>query len=85
MSEPDLSEFEELSTGQPKRCRVGNALAELPEEDAAALQAALDKPSIKATAIAQWLGRRGIDVHYNVPAYHRAGNCRCGSPKAEDG
>lgn len=78
MSEPDLSEFEELAKPPRKQCKIASSLEKLSDDDAAALKAALEESGIPPRAIVAWLERRGItDVHFNSIAYHRTADCRC--------
>lgn len=79
MSEPDLSEFEELAQTEARQCKVGDALERLSKEDAEALTAALARRDLPPKSLIAWLERRGVtDMHYNSIAYHRTGKCKCG-------
>lgn len=73
MSEPDLSEFEELSIGKKKgQCRVCAARDTLSKEEQAQLDAACAASSLTGGAIARWLERRGHELHSNSVTAHRS-------------
>jgi hypothetical protein len=69
-----------LNTARPnRRCVVAMVLADLPDDDAADLRAALDDDSITHKAIAAALIGRGYDVGHNAKqiARHRKRECGC--------
>lgn len=77
---------ERLATAQPKPrglpCPISLILQQLPPEDAAALQTALDIPlgqsgRLGARVIADELAHEGYEIHYAGVEKHRRGSCRC--------
>lgn len=71
--EQDLSEFE-----GPGVVRCPLALAELPDEQASKLAAAMASPRIKGTRIAAVLNGWGHKVSADSIQRHRRGACACG-------
>ena len=62
--------------GNPEVCAFARAVAHLPPQDRAELDAALagDYPH---TAILRVLHARGVNVKYEALRYHRNGSCCC--------
>lgn len=82
-----LSQAEPSRSGKP--CSVSTLLAELPEADAAALQASLDVPKgdrqrLSSQQIASILRLEGYEIPMKSVENHRKGACRCGSSRAPD-
>lgn len=59
------------------RCGVGSALDRMDDADQAALQAALDNPTLQAAGISQVLRNNGYDVGDQAVSRHRRGVCQC--------
>lgn len=78
-------ELRSLRDGHASRpgptCTVAVILAQLPEEDAAQLEAAIDNPSVSGSSIAGTLTRNGHAVSDKTVLRHRrrgsATGCRC--------
>lgn len=78
MPEPDLSEFLKLSRPEKKKtCLIGAALEALPENERAALAAALNADTVTAGAIAKWLAARELKANLSAVSHHRHGTCVC--------
>lgn len=79
MSEPDLSEFFQLSRPRKPPCQVGHARSQIGPSERAQLDAACDadKGIITAGAIQQWLKARKQMVSIPAITNHRKGNCTC--------
>lgn len=78
MPEPDLSEFLKLSRPEKKKtCLVGAALDALPEDERAALVAALQTDAVTPSAIAKWLAARELKANLSAVSHHRRGTCVC--------
>lgn len=64
--------------GPGPRCGIAKAVAEMDEDTAAELVAALEDRDVKSVAISRVLRRRGYGVGDQAVARHRRGLCRCG-------
>lgn len=80
MSQPDLSEFEQLANPKQIKCKVAIAREELTGDDLTNFEGALstDKGIINSGAIEKWLAARGIKATAVSIANHRNGKCSCG-------
>ena len=59
------------------RCSVGASLDRMEPDDRAALQAALDNPTIQGAGISLVLRNNGYDVGDQAVSRHRRGVCSC--------
>lgn len=77
-----MSEFlerlnEEVKIHPGVDCTVGEALRTMPPDEAAAVQQALDDPSIKSAPIMRSLRAMGYGVGGSAVGKHRRGDCAC--------
>lgn len=76
-----MSIVSRLAAGPPKTgakpCAVGHILAELAEDERAALASALANPEWTAVALTKVLNDEGIRVSHSTVLRHRKGECAC--------
>lgn len=71
-----LEDIQEAQS-KPTRCPVAKAMEAMSEEDAAAMQSALDDPSIEHVVLTSVLNKNGYKVGPRAVGNHRDSRCSC--------
>jgi hypothetical protein len=65
-------------SGTVRYCKLGGLLATMPEDESAALQAALDNERVSSADIYRVVKAAGYRVGKTLLKEHRRGDCCCG-------